>query len=84
MQSRDRTKLRKSSDHTTDRIQAMARLSPPAKAQPSSVYCLQSLLLQPRQALRLYKEANGSGLPMGSFDEAVALQGLDHVVDRGR
>ena len=31
-----------------------------------------------------YKEANGSGLPRGSFDEAVALQGLDHIVNRGR
>jgi len=34
--------------------------------------------------LRLYKEANGSGLPRSSFDEAVALQGLDHFVDGGR
>jgi hypothetical protein len=32
----------------------------------------------------LYKEASGSGLPRGSFDEAVALQGLDHIVNRGR
>ncbi len=42
------------------------------------------VLLESRQVLRLYKEANGSGLPRGSFDEAVALQGLDHIVDRGR
>ena len=33
--------------------------------------------------LWLYKETNGSGLPGGFFDEAVALQGLDHFVDRG-
>ena len=41
-------------------------------------------LLQSRQVLRLYKEANGSALARSSFDEAVALQGLDHVVNRGR
>src|SRR5207253_424055 len=55
-----------------------------AKAKASSVCWLQSLLLQARQVLRLYKEANGSGLPRGSFDKAVALQGLDHIVNRGR
>ena len=41
-------------------------------------------LLQSRQVLRLYKEANGSGLSRSSLDEAVALQGLDHFVNRGR
>jgi len=40
-------------------------------------------LFQSRQVLWLYKETNGSGLPGGFFDEAVALQGLDHFVDRG-
>ena len=45
---------------------------------------LRRVLLQSRQVLRLYKEANGSGLPRGSFDEAVALQCLDHIVNRRR
>src|SRR5215472_5910508 len=45
---------------------------------------LRSLLLQSRQVLRLYKEANRSRLPGSSLDKAVALQGLDHIVNRGR
>ena len=42
------------------------------------------VLLESRHVLRLYKEANGSGLSRGSFDEAAALQGLDHIVNRWR
>jgi hypothetical protein len=34
--------------------------------------------------LRLDKQANGSGLAGGFFDESVALQGLDHIVGGGR
>jgi hypothetical protein len=34
--------------------------------------------------LGFYKEANRSGQPRGSFDEAIALQCLDHIVNRGR
>src|SRR5439155_11028044 len=33
---------------------------------------------------RPHKEPNGSRLPRSSFDEAVSLQGLDHLVNRGR
>jgi hypothetical protein len=32
----------------------------------------------------VYKKSNGSRLPGDFFDEAVALQGLDHIVNRGR
>ena len=41
-------------------------------------------LFQSRQECRLYAEANGSGLPRDSFDQAIALQGFDHIVNRGR
>ena len=34
--------------------------------------------------LGLRKKANGSALPGSFFDEAVALQGLDRLVNRGR
>jgi hypothetical protein len=50
----------------------------------SSAVGLSRILLQSRQVFRLYKEANGSGLPRGSFDETFELQGLDHIVNRGR
>ncbi len=42
------------------------------------------MLFQSRQALGLDEEANGAALPRSFFDEAVALQGLDHLVNRGR
>src|ERR1035438_2747226 len=57
----DRTKLGKSSDHTTTRVRAMASCLAPAKLQASSVCWLQSVLLQSRQVLRLYHRADGSG-----------------------
>ena len=38
-------------------------------------------LLQSRQVLGLYTETYGSSLPCGSFDEAVAFQRLDHLVN---
>ena len=53
---------------------------PPAPA----VGCWTEGLFQSRQDLRLQKKANGTGLTRGSFDEAVALQGLDHIVNRRR
>ncbi len=42
------------------------------------------MLLQSRQVFRFYKQANRPGLPWSSLDESVALQGLDHFVDRRR
>ena len=39
---------------------------------------------QSRQVIRLHKETNRAGLPRGPFDEAVALQGLNHIVNRRR
>jgi hypothetical protein len=40
-------------------------------------------LFQLGQVLRVYTKANGSSPPRGSFDEAVALQSLNHIVNRG-
>lgn len=41
-------------------------------------------LLQVRQVLQLNEKANGSRLAWGSFDQAVAFQDFDHIVNRGR
>src|SRR5215472_16466698 len=41
-------------------------------------------LFQSRKVLRVYTKPNGSSPPRGSFDEAVALQSLNHIVNCGR
>jgi hypothetical protein len=51
---------------------------------PQRLLASARVLLQSRQILRRDKETNGARLPRLSFDEPIAFQGLDHIVDRRR